>query len=71
MRLVSDAMLDRFEALARVAGHHRRRAWERYFETLLIEAGSPDEARLVKGVFRYVERDAIREDQVEEPQNTP
>ena len=54
--LVSDDMLDRFESFAWVAGD-RRRFWERYFETLLIEAGSPNEARLVKGVFRYVERE--------------
>ena len=54
--LVSDDMLDRFKAFAWIAGD-RRRFWERYFETLLIESGAPNEARLVKRVFRYVERE--------------
>jgi hypothetical protein len=49
-------MLDRFEVLAKAMDFHSRRAWEAYFETLIREAGSPDEARLVKGIFRYVER---------------
>lgn len=57
--LVSDAMLDRFEAFAKVLDFHSRRHWETYFETLIREAGHPEEARLVKGVFRYVERERI------------
>lgn len=58
-QLVSDAMLDRFEAFARALDFHSRRQWQTYFETLIREAGHLDEASLVKGVFRYVERERI------------
>jgi len=54
--IVTDEMLDRFEALAKAMDFHSRRAWEEYFYTLIREGGFPEEARLVKGVFRHAER---------------
>jgi hypothetical protein len=33
-----------------------RQQWSRYFEALLIEAGDPAEARVLKGVFQHAGR---------------
>lgn len=58
-KLLSDDLLDRFEKFAASLPSGDRRKWEEHFATLLVEAGEPIEARVLRGVFQHAERRAL------------